>query len=92
MTETTPPPPGFTAGRDGLQAGESARARVVSLIEFRAGDGPMVSIAPDYQVELERAPQSLVLSWQEDGHPMNAAIPVVVFDQFLQAGQIVIEA
>ena len=92
MTSSSPTNTSFTPGHDGLQPGDSARARVVSLIEFRAGDGPMVSIAPDYQVELERAPQSLVLSWQEDGHPMNAAIPVVVFDQFLQAGQIVIEA
>ncbi len=81
----------FTPGRDGLQLGDRARARVVSLLEFRAGDGPMIQIQPDYKIDLERAPQSMVVSWQEDGQPMNAAIPVGEFDNFLKAGQIVIE-
>lgn len=81
----------FRPGHDGLNLGDTTRARVVSLLEFRAGDGPMIQIQPDYQLTLERAPQSLVLSWQEDGHPMNAAIPVVEFDQFITSGQIVIE-
>ena len=60
-------------------------------LEFRAGDGPMITIEPDYQLELERAPQSVVMSWQENGQPMNAAILVVEFDEYLDAGQIVIE-
>ena len=51
MTETTPPPPGFTAGRDGLQAGESARARVVSLIEVRAGDMTLVADHDSHSIE-----------------------------------------
>ncbi|QTD44260.1 hypothetical protein [Ottowia testudinis] len=88
---TDPKAQGFTPGLDGLQLGGNARGRVMSLIEFRAGDGPMIQIHPDYQLQLERAPQSVVVSWQEDGQPMNAAIPVVEFDQFVQAGQIVVE-
>lgn len=51
----------------------------------------MITIEPDYQLELERAPQSVVMSWQENGQPMNAAILVVEFDEYLDAGQIVIE-
>lgn len=82
---------GFMPGRDGLQPGDHARARVLSAFEFRAGDGPMICVRPDFQLELERAPQSMVVSWQEDGQPMNAAIPVVEFDNFLSAGQIAIE-
>ena len=81
----------YTPGRDGLQLGETARGRVVSLFEFRAGDGPLIQIEPDHKLELERAPQSIVVSWQEGGQPMNAAIPVVEFDQFINAGQIVVE-
>jgi hypothetical protein len=75
-----------------LQPGDKARARVVRKLEFRAGDGPMIQVYPDYQLELERAPQSVVLSWQEDGQPMNAAIPVLEFDNFVAAGQVVIDA
>ena len=81
----------FMPGHDGLQPGESARGRVTSVLEFRAGDGPMIQIQPDYQLSLERAPQSLVMSWQEDGQPMNAAIPVVEFDEYLKTGKIVIQ-
>ena len=81
----------YTPGRDGLQLGETARGRVVSWFELRAGGGPLIQIEPDHKLELERAPQSIVVSWQEDGQPMNAAIPVVEFDQFINAGQIVVE-
>ena len=31
------------------------------------------------------------MSWQEDGQPMNAAIPVVEFDEYLKTGKIVIQ-
>ena len=79
------------AGLDGLVPGQQARARVRGRLEFRAGDGPMITIEPDAQLELERAPQSMVMSWQEDGQPMNAAIPVVQFDEYLEKGLITID-
>ena len=91
MTTTTDNPNAFVSGSDGLNLGDAARGRVVTLLEFRAGDGPMIQIQPDALLKLERAPQSLVVSWEEDGQPMNAAIPVVEFDQFVDAGQIVVE-
>lgn len=81
----------FVSGRDGLSLGDKATARVISLLEFRAGDGPMIQIEPDAQVQLERAPQSVVVTWREGDQPMNAAIPVGEFDNFLDAGQIAIE-
>ena len=81
----------YVPGKDGMQPGEQARGRVASLLEYRAGDGPLIQIHPDYKVALERAPQSVVLSWDEDGQPMNASIPVADFDRFVAAGQVVIE-
>jgi hypothetical protein len=78
-------------GLDGLIPGQQARARVRGRLEFRAGDGPMITIEPDAQLELERAPQSMVMSWQEEGQPMNAAIPLVQFNEYLEAGLIVID-
>ena len=80
----------YTPGKDGMEPGQTAKGRAIHRIEFRAGDGPMIAIEPDYALELERAPQSMVISWQEDGQPMNAAIPVVEFNTFLDEGKIVI--
>ena len=79
-------------GQDGMRPGDKARAHATRPVEFRAGDGPLIRIQPDFQLALERAPQSMVLSWVEDGQPMNAAIPVVEFNAFLSSGQIVIGA
>ena len=81
----------YVPGQDGLQPGQTARAKAPGRLEFRAGDGPLITIEPDYQLTLERAPQSLVMSWQEDGQPMNAAIPVVEFDEYLKTGKIVFQ-
>ena len=78
-------------GLDGLVPGQQARARVRGRLEFRAGDGPMITIEPDAQLELERAPQSMVMSWQEEGQPMNAAIPLVQFNEYIEAGLIAID-
>ncbi len=81
----------YVPGNDGMRPGDKARGRVASLLEYRAGDGPLIQIHPDYSLELERAQQSMVLSWKEDGQPMNASIPVVELDVLLDAGQVIIE-
>ena len=81
----------YVVGLDGLIPGQQARARVTGRLEFRAGDGPMITIEPDAQLELERAPQSMVMSWQEDGQPMNAAIPLVQFNEYLEKGLIAVD-
>ncbi|MFT4195332.1 hypothetical protein [Ottowia sp.] len=81
----------YVPGADGMQPGDKGRARVPSTLTFRAGDGPMIEIHPDYKLEIERSPQSMVLSWEEDGQPMNASIPVLEFDAYLADGRIVIE-
>lgn len=98
MTNTAPDTPAsdasdaFTPGLDGMQPGQQARARVRGAVEFRAGDGPLIKILPDRELELERAPLSMVVSWEDDGQPMNAAIPVVQFDEFIRDGKIAIDA
>ena len=86
------PPIDWAKGRDGMIPGQQAKARASAHIEFRAGDGPLIAIEPDHVLELERAAQSMVISWQQDGQPMNAAIPVVEFNEYLDAGKIVIDA
>ncbi|WP_051236455.1 hypothetical protein [Ottowia thiooxydans] len=92
MNAVTPASPiDYTQGQDGMAPGDRARARVRSRLEFRAGDGPLIAIEPDYALELERAEQSMVVSWQEDGQPMNAAIPLVEFNEFIDTGKVVIE-
>ena len=81
----------YTADQDGMVPGERARARVRTRLEFRAGDGPLIAIEPDYAIELERADQSMVMSWQEEGQPMNAAIPLVQFNEYLEKGLIAVD-
>lgn len=93
MTQTTPRTPSgpkldYVPGLDGLTPGQTARASATGPLMFRAGDGPAITIEPDAQLELERAPHSMVVRWHQDGQPMNAAIPVVEFNEFLQSGQI----
>ena len=81
----------YVPGKDGMQPGEQASGRVASLLEYRAGDGPLIQIHPDYQLRLERAQQSMVLSWKEDGQPMNASIPVLSGDVILATCSVVIQ-
>lgn len=84
-------PTDYAEGRDGMVPGQRAKARARARVEFRAGDGPLIAIEPDHELELERAEQSMVISWHQDGQPMNAAIPVVEFNEYLDAGKIVID-
>ena len=92
MNETAShPDPAHQAGKDGMQPGDTARGRVTALVEFRAGDGPLIRIQPDHRLTLERAPQSVVVSWEEDGEPLNTSIPLAQFDALLDEGRIVIE-
>ncbi len=83
--------PDWTKGRDGMIPGQRAKGLARARVEFRAGDGPLIAIEPDHALELERAEQSMVISWLQDGQPMNAAIPVVEFNEYLDTGKIVID-
>lgn len=86
------PPIDWAEGRDGMRPGQKAQAHARARVEFRAGDGPLIAIEADHELALERAEQSMVISWQQDGQPMNAAIPVVEFNEYLDTGKIVISA
>ena len=81
----------YVPGQDGMQPGDTAQGRAVQLLSFRAGDGPLIEIQPDCTLRLERAPQSMEVSWLEGGQPMNAAIPVVEFNALIASQQLVIE-
>lgn len=84
-------PTDYTEGHDGMAPGQRAKAHACARVEFRAGDGPLIAIEPDHELELERAEQSMVISWHQDGQPMNAAIPLVEFNEYLDTGKIVID-
>lgn len=85
---TTSPDTDNTKGQDGMKPGDRAAARTQALVEFRAGDGPLIAIEPEQDLQLERAEMSMVVSWKQDGQPMNTAIPLVEFNQFLETGKI----
>ena len=63
------------------------QANVCGVVEFRAGDGPMVRI-PEGPVQVVLADDSAVIHWEEEGAALNAAIPLVDYEEHLQAGRI----
>lgn len=91
MDSDNDPESAYLPGKDGMQSGDKAQARVASLLELRVGDGPLIEVQPDYRLALERTPQSMVVSWEEDGQPLNTSIPITEFDLLLNEGRIVIE-
>jgi len=64
-------------------------ARIAGEVEFRAGDGPQLRI-PEGECQVMIADDSVVLTWNEDGNPLTAAIPKTEFDRFIQEGKIVL--
>ena len=49
-------------------------AQIRGVVEFRAGDGPMVRI-PEGPVQVLLAEDSAVIHWEEGGAVLNTAIP-----------------
>lgn len=64
-----------------------ANAKVTGVVEYRAGDGPLIRI-PTGPIEIQLAPDSAVLSWGEDGSAHTTAIPVDEYERFLKEGVI----
>jgi len=62
-------------------------AHVRGLVEFRAGDGPMVRI-PEGPVQVVLGDDSAVIHWAEEDAALNAAIPLVDYQEHLEAGRI----
>jgi len=62
-------------------------ARIKGLVEFRAGDGPMVKI-PEGPCQIVLAADSAVIHWHEGGAALNAAIPLVDYLEHVEEGRI----
>jgi len=63
------------------------KAQVNGDGEYRAGDGPMISI-PNGRVEVEMSIDSAVLSWGDDGEVQSAAIPLADYERCVAEGLI----
>ena len=62
-------------------------AHIRGVVEFRAGDGPMVRI-PEGSVQVVLAEDSAVIHWEEGGAALNTAIPRIDYDAHVEAGRI----
>jgi hypothetical protein len=63
----------------------AANAKVVGDLEYRAGDGPMLTI-PRGPVEIELAEDSAVFSWGDQGKVQSTAIPIDDYRRYLREG------
>ena len=62
-------------------------ARIRGVVEFRAGDGPMMTI-PQGPVQVVLAADSAVIHWQDGGTALNAAIPLADYQEHVEQGRI----
>ena len=62
-------------------------AHIRGVVEFRAGDGPMMRI-PEGPVLIVLGEDSAVIHWEDGGAVLNTAIPLVDYEEHLQAGRI----
>ena len=65
------------------------RARIAAPVEFRAGDGPLLTI-PEGDCQVIVQGDAAVLTWTDEDQPMSAAIPKIEFDRFIASGAIVL--
>ena len=65
----------------------AANAQVITSIEFRAGDGPLIEI-PAGPIEVQVGADSAVLSWGEGNSAQTAAIPLDEYERFEREGRI----
>ncbi len=63
-------------------------AQIRGVVEFRAGEGPMVLI-PEGPCLIVLAEDSAVIHWEDGSATLNAAIPRVDYDEHVEAGRIV---
>ncbi|MET3376464.1 hypothetical protein ABIC89_005543 [Variovorax boronicumulans] len=63
--------------------------RIAASVEFRAGDGPLLTI-PEGHCQVIVEGDSAVLTWTEEGQPLTTAIPKIEFDRFIASGAIIL--
>jgi len=66
----------------------SANAKVTGVLEYRAGDGPLIQI-PTGAIEVTLADDSAVLSWDDEGNTQTTALPMDEYQRYVSEGVIV---
>ncbi|RZI54679.1 MAG: hypothetical protein EOP12_01575 [Pseudomonas sp.] len=66
----------------------SDQAQVKGLVQYRAGDGPLLDI-PQGPIEVELAADSAVVSWTQEDESLNTAIPLQDYKKYVTEGAIV---
>lgn len=66
----------------------SDQAQVKGLVQYRAGDGPLLDI-PQGPIEVELAADSAVVSWTQEDESLNIAIPLQDYKKYVTEGAIV---
>jgi hypothetical protein len=67
-------------------------ATITGHVTYMPGDGTPIKI-PKGRIEVDLAPDSAILSWQqEEGVVGSAAIPRTQFDEYVEAGEIELQA
>ena len=64
------------------------KAMVKGLVQYRAGDGPLLEI-PKGPIDVELAVDSAVVSWTHEDESHNTAIPLQDYQTYVTEGQIV---
>lgn len=62
-------------------------AHIVGPVAYRSGDGPAVDIR-EGPVSVALTEIDATLSWEEEGAECAAALPIDVFDRYVQEGHI----
>jgi hypothetical protein len=66
-------------------------ATVKGHVTYTPGDGPPIPI-PEGRIEVIEAPDSVTLGWEEArGVVGSTAMPRIQFDEYVEAGKIVME-
>ncbi|RZI60077.1 MAG: hypothetical protein EOP14_02685 [Pseudomonas sp.] len=65
----------------------STQATVKGLVQYRAGDGPLMDI-PEGPIEVELAADSAVVSWTHEEESLNTAIPLQDYERYVSEGVI----
>lgn len=67
------------------------KARIVGNVEYRAGDGPLLSI-PQGVVEVVATAQDVTLSWTDGEQHTSTSMPVSNFHRFVNEGAIQLDS
>ena len=60
--------------------------RIVGEVQHRIGDGMLETLPVGQTVEVNEAIATMVLSWEADGHRMNAILAKQDFDHYIESG------